>query len=308
MKNLRVSFLFITFLTIALSHANAQKQAYNWYFGDHAGLSFTTSPPHALTNGALVTNEGCATVSDTAGNLLFYTDGTHVYNKLNDSMPNGYGLDGNSSSTESAMIIPKPGNSEIYYIFTLDCFEDSFANGLEYSTVDMTKDGGLGDVVSKNVPLLKPATEKMTAILHNIGKDIWVIAHGIGSDSFFSFLVTNSGVNTISIASKAGSVIDTTDAIGYLRASHDGKKLAEAIDYIQKIQIFNFDNLNGKVSEILSVLVDSLAQGDGVYGLEFSPDDTKLYAGDFFSHKLYQFNMDSAIDSAHFFFFQNYYK
>ena len=35
----------------------------------------------------------CATIADTSGNLLFYTNGFTVCNALGDTMPNGAGLD-----------------------------------------------------------------------------------------------------------------------------------------------------------------------------------------------------------------------
>ena len=35
-------------------------------------------------------------------------------------MPNGNGLNGDDSSTSSALIVPKPNDPLIYYIFTVD--------------------------------------------------------------------------------------------------------------------------------------------------------------------------------------------
>ena len=67
------------------------QQGNNWYFGAYAGLTFNTNPPTALTNGSLLSEEGCATMSDAQGNLLFYTDGQTVYNKNHLAMPNGTG-------------------------------------------------------------------------------------------------------------------------------------------------------------------------------------------------------------------------
>ena len=54
----------------------------NWYFGSNAGITFNSGSPVALTNGVLITVEGVATISDNSGNLLFYTDGLTVYNRL----------------------------------------------------------------------------------------------------------------------------------------------------------------------------------------------------------------------------------
>ena len=102
MKHILTVFIFLIVIGI-----HSQNETKKWYFGNQAGLDFMTSPPTILTNGVINTVEGCATISDAAGNLLFYTDGITVYNKNHVVMANGTGLNGNSSSTQSAIIITK---------------------------------------------------------------------------------------------------------------------------------------------------------------------------------------------------------
>ncbi len=102
----------------------SQKEANIWYFGEKAGLDFNTNPPTALTNGEINTFEGCSSFSDEDGNLLFYSDGITVWDKNHDEMKYEDGsfandLKGNPSSTQSGMIIPKPGSTSIYYLFTV---------------------------------------------------------------------------------------------------------------------------------------------------------------------------------------------
>ncbi len=46
-----------------------------WCFDNGAGLDFSSGSPVAITNGALHTHEGCASMCDLNGNLLMYTDG-----------------------------------------------------------------------------------------------------------------------------------------------------------------------------------------------------------------------------------------
>src|ERR1017187_6504431 len=116
-----------------------------WYFGANAGLTFASGSPVALTNGQINTNEGCSVVSDCGGKLLFYTDGVKVWTKSNTVMPNGTGLLGNWTTTESSVIVPLPGSATKYLIF--DPSDETMNTGLVYSTVDMTLNGGLGDVV-----------------------------------------------------------------------------------------------------------------------------------------------------------------
>src|SRR5580765_2825219 len=91
---LSLSFIQIT--------AFAQHQADNWFFGTYAGLDFSSGSPVAVSTGALTTTEGCSTISDAQGNLLFYTNGVSVWNRNNQIMPNGDSLNGDISSTQSA--------------------------------------------------------------------------------------------------------------------------------------------------------------------------------------------------------------
>ena len=134
--------------------SNSQGEYNNWYFGNHAGVTFNSGSPVAVTNGALETTEGCSTISDATGNLLFHTDGMEVFDRNHNLMPNGAGLLGHSSSTQSGVIVPQPNSSNIYYVFTVDELQSNSSAPLCYSIVDMTLNGGMGDVTtSKNIQL-----------------------------------------------------------------------------------------------------------------------------------------------------------
>lgn len=79
-------FLFSFFLYWS---TYGQGEANNWYFGQNAGLSFNTTPPTALIDGQIDTLEGCTTISDATGQLLFYTDGITVWDRFHNVMQNG---------------------------------------------------------------------------------------------------------------------------------------------------------------------------------------------------------------------------
>ncbi len=109
---------------------------------------------NVVDDGQLSTNEGCSSISDRFGNLLFYSDGTTVWNRNHIVMQNGNGLFGDSSSTQSAIIVPKPDDQNIYYIFTVDNALDGNNFGLNYSIIDISLDGGFGAVTEKNINLI----------------------------------------------------------------------------------------------------------------------------------------------------------
>ncbi|MCM2301324.1 MAG: T9SS type B sorting domain-containing protein [Flavobacteriaceae bacterium] len=280
--------------------AVAQKETNSWYFGENAGLDFNSGTPMALSNGALNTREGCAAISDKNGNLLFYTDGVTVYNKNHGVMLNGTGLKGHSSSTHSAIIVPKPANTAIYYILTAD--ELAGVNGLQYTEVDMSLDGGLGGVTSnKNKLLLSQATEKITAIKSSIAEEYWVISHKWNSNEFVAYKISGSGVHPGPVISAVGSYIggtETTKAIGSIKMAPDGTKLAVANGRgLAEVQLFDFDAATGIVSNPSTLMDLDNETYQTPYGIEFSPNSKVLYVS-VHNEGIYQYNLEAGSETA----------
>src|SRR4051812_13447876 len=134
-------FMLLWLLAFMCGRSYSQSYANWWYFGQNAGVTFQSGSPVASPGGQINTIEGTAAISDAAGNRLFYTEGMLVWNRNHVQMPNGAGLMGNSSSTQSAVIVQKPGSTNIYYIFTVDA--QAGANGLRWSEVDMNLQAGM---------------------------------------------------------------------------------------------------------------------------------------------------------------------
>lgn len=265
MGSLRVLVVAI-FMVCSL---HAQKEANFWYFGT-AGLDFNSGTPISLGNSAMLTQEGSASISDSFGNLLFYTDGVTVWNKNHTVMLNGTELLGGDSSTQSALIVPKPNNANIYYIFTVGT---EGSNGLNYSEVNMTLDGGLGGITSlKNRMLIDDITEKLTAALHENGEDVWVITHDKLDNNFRSFSVTSSGVSNIGITSPVGSTVEFggTFSVGSIKVSPDGSKLVMCTE--TNAELFDFNNSDGTVTNGIELNTRGFN-----YGAEFSASSSLLY-------------------------------
>ena len=290
--------IFFLLLVIFPSILFSQKEAAIWYFGQNAGLDFNSGAPVVLTDGQLDTFEGCATISDYLGNLLFYTDGVSVWDNTHNIMFNGTGLLGNASSTQSAIIVPKPSNPNQYYIFTVDDRNPASAlstNGINYTTVDMTLNGGLGDVIptEKNINIINQAYEKITGIKHPDNNSFWVIS--FIQNRFYSWRVDAAGVNPIPITS---IVSNATDSRGYLKVSPDGTKIACAnFGNTNSLMLYDFNNTTGVVTNEIQLTFDDSA--DVPYGVEFSEQSRKLYVTTCHLSasqimppaKLYQFNL-----------------
>ncbi len=275
----------------------AQNEQNIWYFGQNAGIDFNSGSAVALLNGAMNTYEGCASISDNTGDLLFYTDGTSIWNANHTVMPNGTGLLGDASSTQSAIIVKKPGNNSIYYVFTVD--EEVGPNGLNYSEVDMSFQGGLGDVNSnKNILIVNSTCEKICAIKHQNNIDFWVVTHLFGSNTYHSYLVSSSGINMTPIITNIGAVVNNnwTYSIGYLKASPNGNRIASVRWSMDNLEIYDFNKVSGVLSNTMNF---SGFTGDGPYGVEFSPDGKLLYVSyDDSPSYIYQYNLSLSSNSA----------
>lgn len=264
-------FCVLTSLLSLLVHS--QKEANIWYFGENAGLDFNNDIPVALIDGQLNTYEGCATIADDNGNLIFYTDGITVWNKNHQVMSNGLGLMGDSSTTQSATIVQMPGSLNLYYVFTLAA--EAGVNGFRYSVIDMNLDSSLGGVtIDKNVLLYAPSNEKLSIVRHANNNDYWVVTHGWNDNSFRSYLLTSSGLTTMPIISNVGFIVNGSpeNTWGSMKISPDGSKLAIS-HALNSLELLNFDNQTGVVSDPIT-----LFNNGGTYGVEFSPNSKVLYA------------------------------
>lgn len=272
----KITFLLGSLLIFLSSFS--QKQTDIWYFGTFAGLDFSAGSPTVIPASAMFPPEGCSVMSDSTGSLLFYTDGANVWNKTHTVMPNGSGLNGGTSSTQAALIVPYPSNTSMYYVFTTDEFGGG--NGLQYSTVDMTLDGGNGDVVTKNVPLVTPMTEKLTAVKDPGSNRYWVLAHEWMSSAFYAYPVTASGVGAPVITNIGSAHTGTIqNTYGQMKFSPCGDKVGLTIGYDNMMELFQFNTTTGVLSNSIQILF-----GEHVYGLEFSQDANKVYVSSYYSN------------------------
>ncbi|MDA9584954.1 T9SS type B sorting domain-containing protein, partial [Flavobacteriaceae bacterium] len=229
----------------------------------------------------LYTLEGCSTFSNSDGELLFYSDGTTVYDKNHDIMyytngNPGNNLLGNSSAAQSGMIIPKPLNNDIYYLFTVT--DNNSNTGFNVYTIDMSLNGGNGQIIDEDgdgifFSQLQAGSwsEKVAAVKGQECNTFWVVtAH---NNQFFSYKVDENGVNETPEISNVSSSINNR---GYLKISPDGTKLVVANQGDSNAVLYDFNNLTGEVSNDETFLAEGFNDNDP-YGIEFSVDSKKLY-------------------------------
>jgi gliding motility-associated-like protein len=311
----RYSLFLILIFTLQTPVVFSQLQNNNWIFGYGARVNFSGPIPVGSSNAAINSNESTASVSDPAtGQLLFYTDGRKVWNANNDVMPNGSNLLGGfyHSCTQGALIVPFPEDNQRYYLFTLEELEalslsPVVDNGLRYSVVDMTLNGGLGDVqvATLNTPLAIDLTEKLIVIRSTEIQGFWVIAHKRNANEFLAWKIDACGVSAQPVISTVGSIFaispffGATEAwSGAMDASPDGNRIGMPIDWSDRIEFFDFNKTTGVVSNPLTVNVtdDSTPPFLRKYGACFSPDGSKFYYTNF--NSVYQLNLSTYTSAA----------
>lgn len=281
------SLLF--FLLLGIIHPTYAQRQNNWWYFSNAAVDFNSGVPVSVSGSAMSTSEGSASVADRlTGNLLFYTNGIQIWNRNNQVMPNGSGLRGGTalltSSTNAALIVPRPGNANQYYVFTAD--EQGNSNSLHYNLVDMTLNGGLGDLVSgqKNILLSSNSSEKLAYAPHSDGVSFWILAHEISGDGWLAYRVDANGVNSTPVTSNAGTGL--SNGAGCLKFSPNFKKIANVF-VIGSVDVLDFNNQTGIVSNGQTFPVPI---GSSVYGVEFSPSGRYLYVSNI-SEAIYQFDL-----------------
>jgi hypothetical protein len=311
LENIMKPILIFLFLLLNFLPSYGQKYGNIWQFEKGAGIDFNSCNPTYISTGRNAGYEGVSCISDTTGQILFYTNSDTVWNKLNSAMSNGI-LVNSGGTLSQVIIIPKPLSNSLYYVITTKVQAQGSLT-LQYHIVDMSLNGGLGDVSSKNNVLSTlNITEQIAATLHNNGTDIWLMTHEYGSNHFLTFLVTPFGISSTPVISSVGvsqmPCSSNTNARGEIKFSPDGTKIAFngngigpggtgiSTDSTNVLALFDFNNNTGIVSNPIN-----LPYSRGDYGLTFSPDNSKLYGTTWKglnftvsdSNYLYQFDLSS---------------
>jgi gliding motility-associated-like protein len=280
----------IIILFISFTEIYAQREANIWHFGNGNSLDFNSGAAVQTTGSAMQTNEGCASYSDALGNLLFYTNGGgrvpaagqdpgHIWNKNNGVMYDMQGLEGGGfSSAQSSVIIPAPGEQNVYYLFTIDELEhyidaspailaaEPNGRGFRYFKIDMNLNAGLGAVTQANMQLYDYSLEGLCAIRHANGTDYWILINqdttGIGV-----YKVTSAGVSLDNVFPCSTS--------GIIKASPNSLTLPLQCcnSVFCDAGVFDFDLTTG-------VLSNQKSLGDGLLSAEFSHNGNYLYTSE----------------------------
>lgn len=257
------------YIQVGSCSRSASKRANFWFFGYRAGLDFNSGSPVAVSGSRMFAGGHVSTISDTNGQLLFYTNGDSIWNRNHRTMPNGFIDNYRMEAPRGLVIIPHPGNSNQYYVFNFRNV-DSPANSIRYHLVDMTLDNGKGDKVLDSAPVAYNASEPLLAIPHANGRDYWLMVKNLSDKNYYAFLISPAGISATPVVSQN---VSNFRRIHENSVSLNFNKIASHT-YNGGFEICNFNNATGIVSPYHIHVPDSLEEA-----ILLSPAGTKLYVG-----------------------------
>ncbi len=218
-------------------------------------------------------------MTDAAGGALFYTavgsnDKVQVRNRQFVTMPNGYGLLGNSSSQASA-IAPRPCHPQQYYII----HHDAASHRWHYSIVDMSLNSGWGDVTEKNKSIAGELGEGLALSRQLPSGCRWLFTYSVSGSEFTlqRSVITQHGISA-PVAIATLNAPNGTAWYSTLKLSPSNDRIALSLPNAVNpaaadIAIWPLDQLRGTVGPVQLLAVSS----DPIVGLEFSPGGQYLY-------------------------------
>jgi hypothetical protein len=279
----QLSILLFMLFTAAGSVA---QQNNIWCFGDSAGVNFNTMPPSTFIS-SVKGRGSCTSIADSSGNLLFYAytratlfgKTTLVFNYVNQLMEEGDSIVGEGWYNELT-IVPNPINSKLYYLFSVGVLDLAIQQGFYYSIIDMSYNGGLGKVVSKNNQLLNNfMVDCVGAVKHGNGRDWWLVCRkgdfyigGPAHNEYIFYLITPTGVSA-PITKSVGSL--TSYNLANLIFSPTGNKMIYT-NPRGLLELYDFDRCTGDLTLEQTISPENTPY-HFYWSSAFSPDESKLY-------------------------------
>ncbi|MEO8066935.1 MAG: hypothetical protein ABI599_04500 [Flavobacteriales bacterium] len=269
---------------LGLTSAWAQSRNDSWFVGRTQWISFSNGAPQTVLGqprGAWRT----ASLSDPNGQRLVYIAGSELFNRNDQHVLGAPVAFSAGNNGQPNVILPMPGYPQRLVVFGMPWFPN--ASRLEYVTVDMSLDNGLGGSLDTIFNRVTNYTHRpggqFTAVPHANGTDYWVVMHEEGSDAFYSFLLSAQGVDTVPVITHSGSVIPAAHFGGMMVASYQGDRIAlsthsgdfPAPDDSSDVELFSFDAANGTLGFLCNLPGFSKPRS-----VEFSPLGTKLYVAE----------------------------
>ena len=219
-----------------------------------------------------------ATMCDSTGNLLFYTNGIYLANFNHEMLENGDSLNPGELTWQysqnglftfqSLIALPFPEHENQFYLLHLKLDYDTkfgLAVNTFYATlIDMSKNDGYGKVIEKNIELLTNQTlGTITAVKHSNGRDWWLVISDFLGYYYKVFEVTPDGLSLLSEQDFMGIPPEVFGINGAIVFSSDGTKMAQFEVPLDQVVFYDFDRCTVVISDPNVVQLPETTLGGG---------------------------------------------
>jgi hypothetical protein len=311
-------FLF-TFLVFAIV-LSGQNYAGTWLLGfdSSTGLPEYGGSTIQFTEDSLLISsqsrglnflETGTSMSDSLGNLLFYTNGVAVVNAAGDTLQNGGGISPSVftrvykhtgvAKPQTTLALPAPGDSTDtqYYLFSSRPLPSNtfVTDRVDYHLIDMAANNGNGALIQKNELALSDTTHflepSLTAVRHGNGRDWWLFVPSDTSAYYHRLLVSPEGIGEQQ--TQYGDFFQTQNSIdlGQNVFSPNGEYFIDH-DILQGVRVFNFDRCTGELSNMRHIFEDLFFQNFATGGGTAVSGNSRFV---YFSAKnyIYQYDLEA---------------
>ncbi len=256
-------FITIIILCSIYDYTIAQKEDYNWVLTSGLNISFNQQPPFITDDFSNIYQMGNACISDSNGNLLFYTDGKIFFNNMHQKFYENVLI----GQALRSIIIPVPNNPNYYYVIS-QTISTTYGKKIYQYIIYVQQNGMISCLQTTE---LFSSNQKTNIIVarHSDGFNYWLIVIDGFNGNVVSYLVSNTGIFR-TITNFIGII--NTNELFQPKMTLDMSKIVMVSN--ENLFFLNFDNTNGTVSNLKTITYNSF-----VSCCEFSATGKYLYVG-----------------------------
>ena len=258
-----------------------------------------------------------AQICSSAGDFLFFSNGCKIVNSTGQLIINGDDINPGSlhdiwcnsggdhayKTYQGPIALPWPGHEGRYVMFHLGWYQTTswpptrYLRDFYMTTINMTANNGLGEVLNKNTLILQDSNlvDNVTAVRHGNGRDWWLIEPRGLTDSFYFFLLTPYGVNGPYVRKMGMRSNVRGFTAGQVVFSPDGSKYVR-VNSVDGIDIFDFDRCSGNLVCVRRLPYPGTSE-DNISGVAISPSSRYLYVSaltKMFQYDLWAYDIESS--------------
>jgi hypothetical protein len=271
---------------------SSQKELNNWIFPNYK-LNFN-NPDVAITIKDYKTYfRGSSSMSNKDGQLLFYVNGAHAWNKNGEYLTNGKNLVDTTDVpfTSKAIILQNNEFDTLYNVFITNPYNGQSNSGLYFGKISMSKNGIDGEVIEPFIKIENNTTQQICAIHPQCTDYDWLAIVSNVEKQIKIYKVGLNGVNLNAVMQINNTNAISSSFFGQMKFSPDGTKLAYC-NYSGGVFLYDFNIESGSLSNQIYIPDESIIQ-NGYIALEFSPNSRFLYTFGLTNlpHSIYQYDL-----------------